>query len=118
MGAGALTFAAGNDGMKHYLQTFFLIGAAIISFAEALVAPRSSDPGPWAAAILGVVLLRRAIITAQQPALAILSGCMLTVLLVAGDHGLLNVNNPAWLVLIVLTGIGYAFAEKIERLWT
>jgi hypothetical protein len=29
----------------------------MISFAEVILAPKGSDPGPWAAAILGIVLL-------------------------------------------------------------
>ena len=104
--------------MKHYFQTSFLAIGTIICFAEIFLAPKGSDPGPWAAAILAIVLLRRAIITTQQPAVAILAGCILTVLLLAGDHGLLNVNRPAWLGLIVAAGICCAFWERLERLWT
>jgi hypothetical protein len=107
-----------NNGMKHYVQTFLLTTAAIISFSEVFLAHDSKDPGPWAAAVLGILLLRRAIISKRQPAIAILSGCLLTALLVAGNHGLLNVNNPAWVVLVILGGICYAFWERIEKLWT
>jgi len=102
--------------MKLRTQTFLLSMAAIISFADVFLAPKESDPGPWAAAGLGLVLLRRVLIRAQQPAMAILSGCFLTILLVAGNHGLLNVNRPVWLGLIITAGICYAFWEKIARL--
>jgi hypothetical protein len=103
--------------MRFRFQTTLLSAAALISFGETFVAPRDSDPGPWAAAILGIVLLRRAIIVAPQPSLVILSGCILTAILVSGDHGLLNVNKPAWVGLILVAGIVYAFWERIEKLW-
>ncbi|HEY6128261.1 MAG TPA: hypothetical protein VIW23_08780 [Candidatus Acidoferrum sp.] len=104
--------------MKLRFQTSILTAGAIICFAEVIVAPKSSDPGPWAAAALGIVLLRRGITTGRQPAVVILSGCILTVLLLAGDHGFLNINNPAWLALIIVAGFCYAFWERVERLWT
>jgi hypothetical protein len=104
--------------MKHYFQTSVLAIGTLICFAEIFLAPRCSDPGPWAAAILAIVLLRRTIITTQQPAIAILAGCILTVLLLAGDHGLLNVNRPAWLGFVVAAGVCYAFWERLERLCT
>ena len=59
----------------------------------------------------GYVLLRRAVITTQQPAVAILAGCILMVLLLAGDHGLLNVNRPAWLGLVVQRGSATRFGR-------
>ena len=87
-------------------------------FVEVFRAPHGSDPGPWAAAILGVVLLPRAVITAHQPRIVIASGWILILLLLAGDHGFLNINSPEWLALIILAGICYAFCEKLQRLWT
>lgn len=90
----------------------------MISFAEIFLAPKGSDPGPWAAAILGVLLLRRAITPAKQSALAIVAGCLLVTLLVAADHGFLNVNRLAWIGVLVVVGFGYAFGERIEKLWT
>jgi hypothetical protein len=89
----------------------------IVSFAEVVLAPRNSDPGPWASAILGVLLLRRAIIKTPQPAVAIISGAFLTALLVVGNHGFVNINRPAWIVSTVVVGLGFAFGEKIEEFW-
>lgn len=103
--------------MKLRFQALLLALGAMVCFVEVFAAPKGSDPGPWAAAILGVVLLRRAIITAPQPHVVIAAGWLLTLLLLAGDHGLLSVNSPAWLVLIILAGICYAFWEKLQRLW-
>jgi hypothetical protein len=104
--------------MRVRVQIFLLSVGAMVSFAEVFLASKDSDPGPWAAAILGIVLLRRAIITAEQAVIVILSGCLLAALLVAGKHGFLNVNKPVWLGLIVAAGICYAFWERIEKLWT
>jgi hypothetical protein len=89
----------------------------MVCFVEVFVSPKSDDPGPWAAAILGVLLLRRAIITARQPAAVIAAGCILTALVVAGNHGVINVNRPAWIAVIVLAFICYALWERLERLW-
>jgi len=99
-------------------QTVVLGVGVALCFGELLLAPKGADPGPWVAAILGILLLRRAIITAPQPALAVLSGSLLAAIVVAGDHGFLHVNKPLWICVIIVAGIGFAFAEKIERLWT
>jgi hypothetical protein len=103
--------------MRYRAQTVVLSIAALFSFADVFLAPRDRDPGPWAAAVLAILLIRRAIITTHQPTVVILAGCMLTVLLLAGNHGLLNVNEPIWLVLVVVSGICYAFWERIEKFW-
>ena len=103
--------------MSFRIQSFLLSVAAVVCFAEIFVAPKSNDPGPWAAAILGVLLLRRAIITAHQPVAVIASGWVLTALVAAGNQGVVNINRPGWIAVIVLAGICYAFWEKLERLW-
>jgi hypothetical protein len=99
------------------LPNSLLIVGAIICFAEIVRAPRNSDPGPWAAAVLGVLLLRRAIITKTQPWVVIVSGLLLAALMLAGDHGLLNINNPGWIVLMLTAFACYGFWERIEKLW-
>jgi hypothetical protein len=71
--------------MKIRFQTAVLSAAALISFRDAFVAPKSSDPGRWVVAILGIVLLRRATIAVPQPSAVILSGCILTAIAVAGN---------------------------------
>lgn len=91
--------------------------AAVISFAEAALAPKGSDPGPWAAAVLGILLLRRAIVAAPQPLVALLSGYVLTLVLLAGDHRVINVNSPVWIAVIVAAGVAFGFWERLERLW-
>src|SRR5690349_17665307 len=37
---------------------------------------------------MGILLVRRAIIVTPQPSVVIVAGCVLTALVVAGDHGL------------------------------
>ena len=103
--------------MKIRVQSFLLGIASVISFAEAVRAPRNSDPGPWAAAVLGLLLLRRAIMATPQSAVVIASGCSLAAILVAGNHGLLKVNEPVWVGLTIVAFIGFAFWERIEKLW-
>jgi hypothetical protein len=89
----------------------------LICFAEVAYAPKDSDPGPWVTAVLGLLLLRRAIIATPQPAVVIFSGCFLTALMVAGNHGLLNINKPAWIGLMLVGFAGFGFWERIEKLW-
>jgi hypothetical protein len=103
--------------MRYRTQTFVLSIAALLSLADVFLAPRDRDPGPWAAAVLAILLVRRAIITTHQPTVVILAGCMLTILLLAGNHRLLNVNEPIWLAFVLVSGICYAFWERIERFW-
>jgi len=103
--------------MKFRFQTAVLSAAALISFGDAFVAPKDSDPGRWAAAILGIVLFRRAIIVVPQPFPVILSGCILTAILIAGNHGLLDANKIVWVAVILVAGIVYAFWERIENFW-
>ena len=99
------------------LQSFLLAGCTICSLADIFLAPKGRDPGPWVAGILAVLLLRRALLAAPQPLIAILSGCVLTALVIGGNHGFLNINNPQWIALTVVVGIGFAFAERVEKLW-
>jgi hypothetical protein len=103
--------------MKLRLPNSLLIIAMVISFAEVPYAPRDSAPGPWLTAGMGVILLRRAIIPTPQPSPVILWGCVLTALVVAGDHNLLNVNKSVWIGLILVAGVVYAFWERFEKLW-
>src|SRR5215467_7133 len=101
--------------MKFRFQTAVLSATALISFGDTFIAPKHSEPGRWAAAILGIVLFRRAIIVVQQPSPVILSGCILAAILVAGNHGLLDANKLVWVTVILVAGIVYAFWEKIEN---
>lgn len=103
--------------MKIRVQSVLLGIGSVICLAEVVLAPKNSNPGPLLTAVLGILLLRRAIIATLQPAVVIASGCFLAALVVAGNHGLLNVNEPAWVGLIIVAGIGFAFWERIERLW-
>ena len=99
------------------LHSWVLGIAALICFAEVAYAPKDGDPGPWAAAVLGLLLLRRAFIATPQPTVVILSGCFLTAFVVAGNHGLLNINKPVGIGLIFLGFAGFGFWERIEKLW-
>jgi hypothetical protein len=99
------------------LHSWVLGIATLICFAEVAYAPKESDPGPWVAAALGLLLLRRTIIATPQPTVVILSGCFLTAFVVAGNHGLLNINKPVGIGLILLGFAGFGFWEKIEKLW-
>jgi hypothetical protein len=103
--------------MNVRLSNSILIVGTIMCFAELAYAPKDSDPGPWLTVVLGILLLRRAIITIPQPAVVILSGCFLAVVVVAGNHGLLNINKPVWIGLLLVAFTCYGFWERIEKLW-
>ena len=89
----------------------------LICFTEVAYAPKDSDPGPWVTAVLGILLLRRAIIVTPQPEVVVLSGCFLTALMVAGNHGFLNINKPAWIGLMFVGFAVFGFWERIKKLW-
>lgn len=103
--------------MRVPLQTFLLGSATVIAFADGALASQDSNPGPWLTIVLGILLLRRAIIVTPQPWVVIFSGCFLTALVIAGNHELLNINDSLWIALMLLAFAGYGFWERIEDLW-
>lgn len=103
---------------KLRVESLLLGLASLISFLDVFAAPKESDPGPWAAAILGILLLRRALVAVPQPGMVVASGWILTLLFVGESHGVLNLNDVVWIVLVVISGICFAFWERIEKRWT
>ena len=102
--------------MKIPAQSFVLGFAALICFVDAFLAPRGGDPGPALTAVMGILLVRRAIIVTPQSAVVIVAGCVLAGLAVSGDHGFVNINKPIWIALILIAGVCYALWERIENL--
>lgn len=107
--------------MKIHLPNSLLILSAIICFADTAYAPKSSDPGPLVTAVLGILLLRRALY-ASPPVMVIVSGYFLTALMVVGNQGLLDSHKVAGVALML---VGFACfillerkrVEKIKKLW-
>jgi hypothetical protein len=92
--------------------------AAVLCFVDAFVARKGSDPGPALTAVMGILLVRRAIIVTTQPTVAITAGCFLAALAIAGNHSLVNINNWVWIVLLFIASVCYALWEQIEKLWS
>jgi hypothetical protein len=103
--------------MKIRAQSVVLGFGALLCFLEIVLAPKGSDPGPAVAAVMGLLLVRRAIIITPQPSVVIVAGCVLTALVIAGDHGLVNINKPVWIAMILIASACYALWERIEKLW-
>jgi len=103
--------------VKVRIQTLLLGTATTIAFADGVLAPLDSNPGPWLTIVLGILLLRRAIIVTPQPAVVIFCGCFLTALALESNHELLNINDSLWIALMLLAFVGYGFWERIEKLW-
>ncbi len=103
--------------MKIRAQNVVLGFGALLCFLEIFLAPKGSDPGPTLAAVMGILLVRRAIIVTPQPTVVIVAGCVLAALVVTGDHGLVNINDSIWIALILVAGVCYALWERIEKLW-
>ena len=102
---------------KVRLPNFLLTIAMLACFVTAAHIPKDRDPGPLLTIVLGILLLRRAIVLAPQPAVVVISGCFLAAAVIASDRGLVNCNAPLWIVL-VLVGFGcYGFWERVEKLW-
>jgi hypothetical protein len=115
--SGAMPSGIIPDTVKIRLHSWVLGIATLICFAEVTYAPKDSDPGPWVTAVLGLLLLRRAIIATPQPTVVVLSGCFLTAFMVVGNHGFLNINKPVGIILILVGFAGFGFWERIEKLW-
>lgn len=103
--------------MKIKAQSVVLGFGALLCFFEIVLAPKGSDPGPTLAAVMGILLVRRAVVVTPQPTVAIAAGCVLAALVVGGDHGLVDINKPIWIALILIASACYALWERIEKLW-
>ena len=103
--------------MKLRAQNFVLGLAAVLCFLDGFLAPRGSDPGPALTAVMGILLVRRAIIVTPQSAVVILAGCSLAGLMVVGNHSFINLNGPIWMGLMLILFVCYGLWERIEKLW-
>ena len=102
--------------MKLRAQNFVLGFVALLCFVDSLVA-KGDDPGPVVTAVMGILLVRRAIIVTPQPAIVIVAGCAVTAEMLAGNHGLLNVNRPVWIALGLVAFACYGWWERFQKLW-
>jgi hypothetical protein len=104
--------------LKIRAQSVVLGLAAVLCFVDAFVARKGSDPGPALTAVMGILLVRRAIIITAQPTVVIAAGCALAGLAIAGNHALVNINNWVWIALVLIASVCYALWERIEKLWS
>ena len=88
----------------------------MLCFLDSFVA-RGDDPGPAITAVMGILLVRRAIIITPQPVVVIFAGCFMAGLFVASNHGIINGNRPIWIALFVVSAVCYGLWERIEKLW-
>ena|SRR5579862_8186430 len=115
MGYSALGFFSDRKQLvKIRIQSLAFGLGAVVSLVDVFLAPKDSTPGPWAAGILALLLLRRAITGAHRSSIVVLSATLLVVILVAGDHGYLNVDRPVCLCAIATAGLGFAFGDRLE----
>jgi len=104
--------------MKSPAQNFVLGFAALLCFVDSFLAPKGGDPGPPLTAVMGILLVRRAVIITPQPTVVIVAGCVLAGLAVTGNHALVNINNWVWIALMLIAGVCYGLWERIEKLWS
>jgi hypothetical protein len=71
--------------MKLPAQCFVLGFAALLCFLDSFLAPKGNDPGPALTAVMGILLVRRAVIITHQSAVVIFAGCVLAGVAVAGQ---------------------------------
>jgi hypothetical protein len=102
--------------MKLRAQNFVLGLAALVCFVDAFVA-KGEDPGPALTAVLGILLVRRALVISPQSPLVIIAGCVLTALVLAGNHSVVNINKPLWIVLALVGFAFFGWWERIVNLW-
>jgi len=99
------------------LRNSLLIVAMLACFATAARMPDGNDPGPLATVVLGILLLRRGAAVRPQPMPVILSGCLITVLTITADRGLVSGDTVLWIILVLVGFACYGFWERIEKLW-
>jgi hypothetical protein len=103
--------------MKIPAQCFVLGFAALLCFVDGFLAPKGSDPGPALTAVMGILLVRRAVIVTPQSTVVIVAGCALAGLAVFGNHEVVHLNSTIWIVLILIAGVCYGLWERIEKLF-
>ena len=96
-------------------QNFVLGVAALLCFLDAFIV-KGDDPGPAVTAVLGILLVRRALVISRQPPIVIVAGCALTAIFLAGNHGFVNVNKPVWIALALLAFVFFGWWERIVKL--
>jgi len=102
---------------KVRLPNFLLALGTVICFAEMINASGEADPGPLGSAAFGLMLLRRAVIRNPQPNPVIISGCVMTAIVMAGNHGYVAIHKPIYLAIGIAAIIIYIFWERIEKRW-
>jgi len=103
--------------MRLRAQNFVLGFAALACFLDGFLAPKESDPGPMLTVVMGILMVRRAVIITPMSPVVILAGCVLSGIAVGGNHRLMNVNAPIWIALVIIAAVCYALWERIEGLW-
>ena len=102
--------------MELRAQNVVLGLAALVCFIDALVV-RGDDPGPAVTAVLGILLVRRALVISPQSPIVIIAGCALTALILAGNHRLVNINKPVWIALVLVGFVFFGWWERIVKLY-
>jgi len=103
--------------MKLRAQNYALGFAALLCFIDGFLAPKGSDPGPALTVVMGILLVRRAVIITPQSLIVIAAGCAITIEVLAGNHGLVNINKPVWIALILVFFACFGWWERLEKLW-
>jgi hypothetical protein len=62
-------------------------------------------------------MVRRALVISPQSPLVIIAGCVLTALVLAGNHSVMNINRPLWIVLALVGFAFFGWWERIVKLW-
>ena len=101
--------------MQLRAQNFLLGLAALICFVDAFAA-QGEDPGPALTAVLGILLIRRALVLTPQSQVVLVAGYALTALVVAGNHSVVNINKPLWIVVTVVAFVFFGWWERIVKL--
>lgn len=104
--------------MKLRTQNVVLGFAAALCFVDSFLIPKGNDPGPVATAVMGILLVRRAMIVTPQPMIVVVAGCALTGLILISNHQLVYVNTPVWIGLFIISAVCYALWERIQKLWS
>lgn len=85
--------------MKNKNPNLLLILAAALCLLETVRLPKN-DPGPLSTGILGGLCLLKGLGVRSLPLTVIVSVFVLSIIAVAGDEAIININTPLWAGLI------------------
>ena len=89
--------------------------AAVVCVWDSMTAPRGMESDAILALVMAFFLLLRAFTAAARSVPTVVGGCVVTLIAVGVDRGLLNERSLIWVVIMIMGFVFFIFGERIEN---